>query len=472
MGKHRPYLELVDSNVPWLGKVPSHWRVHQLKRAVEGCVNGVWGSEPDGINDIAVIRVADFDRIGARVNVDDYTMRSITLNERRGRLLKSGDLLIEKSGGGDKQLVGAVVIHEKPLPAVTSNFVARMSPAPGYNPIFLKYVFHYLYSGRVNYPSIKQATGIQNLDSNQYLSEYFSFPPTEEQNGIASFLDHETTKIDRLIAKQERLIELLKEKRQAVISHAVTKGLNPDAPMKNSGVEWLGEVPAHWSVSRIKHAKSMRKNAFVDGPFGSNLKGEHFIDDGDVYVIESNFATQGILREGALKTISFDHFLTINRSETKGGDIIIAKIGAQFGKASILPSLSKQAVVSGNSLKLTVAKGIINNEYLCFVLGYLKERGAMDLIVNATAQPALSLGDMNNLEIPLPSLDEQKEILADIHKKLNKIDETIAAATRAIELMTEHRVALISATVTGKIDVRGWCKPDMELEKSNKTATA
>ncbi|EPO4621467.1 restriction endonuclease subunit S, partial [Escherichia coli] len=107
-------------------------------------------------------------------------------------------------------------------------------------------------AGKVNYPSIKQTTGIQNLDSDSYLMEKFCFPPKHEQKNISCFLDHETAKIDNLIEKQQQLIKLLKEKRQAVISHAVTKGLNPDVPMKDSGVEWLGKVPEHWGVTRAK----------------------------------------------------------------------------------------------------------------------------------------------------------------------------------------------------------------------------
>ncbi|MFM7471592.1 MAG: restriction endonuclease subunit S, partial [Nodosilinea sp.] len=240
-----------DSGVEWLGEVPEHWDIHSLKRSVEGCINGIWGNEPDEIHSIPVIRVADFDREATRVSLDKLTYRSILPKDRESRLLQSGDLLIEKSGGGEKTLVGCVVLFEHELDAVTSNFVARMRPIPKFDSNFLCYVFNALYQNKVNYPSIKQTTGIQNLDSEAYLQEYFSFPTLQEQIQIAHFLDHETARIDALITQQQRLIELLKEKRQAVISHAVTKGLDPTAPMKDSGVEWRGEVPDHWGVSRV-----------------------------------------------------------------------------------------------------------------------------------------------------------------------------------------------------------------------------
>src|SRR5690606_8216574 len=137
--------------------------------------------------------------------------------------------------------------------AIASSFVARMRPLHGFDSGFLCYSFDSLYQGKVNFPAIKQTTGIQNLDSESYLQERFCFPTLAEQTQIARFLDHETARIDALIAEQQRLIELLKEKRQAVISHAVTKGLDPTVPMKDSGVEWLGEVPAHWELSSVKY---------------------------------------------------------------------------------------------------------------------------------------------------------------------------------------------------------------------------
>lgn len=289
-------------------------------------------------------------------------------------------------------------------------------------------------------------------------------PSLEEQTQIAKFLDYETAKIDALIEKQQQLITLLKEKRQAVISHAVTQGLNSDAPMRDSGVEWLGEVPAHWEVTRLKYTKSRQRNAFVDGPFGSNLKSEHFLDDGTVFVIESGFATSGELQEEKLKRISEQHFSTIARSEAREGDIIIAKIGARYGMSSILPMLSSKAVVSGNSLKLTVDAETMSVDYAHALLGVLKVCGAMDDNVNVTAQPALSLGGLNNILFLRPPLSEQAAVVRELETRRGKLDDLIASALSLAETLAERRTALISAAVTGKIDVRGWTAPDREAE--------
>ena len=450
------YPKYKDSGVEWLGEVPEGWEVDRIKWSTTCCRNGIWGGEAqqdDG--DIPCVRVADFDRERLRVVLDEPTIRNVPEKDRGGRQLHRGDLLLEKSGGGENQPVGCVVLYDDPTPAVCSNFVARVAVAEEMDSSFWRYVHAAAYAVRLNTRSIKQTSGIQNLDSSQYFDERSAFPPLPEQTAIAAFLDRETAKIDALVAEQRRLMELLKEKRQAVISHAVTKGLDPDAPMKSSGNQWLCDVPEHWEVKRLKHVKAEVANAFVDGPFGSNLKSEHFIEGGDVYVIESGFATQGKLDLNDLKTITREHFETINRSETRGGDIVIAKIGAQFGKSSILPDLEKPAVVSGNSLKLTVNQHVCDVRFVNWHLINLKALGVMDDIVNATAQPALSLGTMNNIPMLVPPRDEQMAIVRHLNQRLGEFDTLTAEAQRAIDLLQERRTALISAAVTGQIDVRG-----------------
>ena len=186
------------------------------------------------------------------------------------------------------------------------------------------------------------------------------------------------------------------------------------------------------------------------------MKSEHFIDDGDVYVVESNFATTGKIDTLKLKTISKLHFETIKRSSTKSGDIILAKIGARYGSSSILPELDKQAVVSGNSLKLTVNERLVRNEYANELLRFLKANDAMDDGVNVTAQPALSLGGLNNLPFLRVPLSEQDQIIEHIKNTKIKFDALTLNAEHFISLAKERRSALISAAVTGKIDVRNF----------------
>ena len=225
--RFKPYPTYMDSGVEWLGAIPEHWEVKRLRTTVKSCQNGVWGDEADGLQDIACIRVADFDRVSYRANIEEPTLRSIESKVASARGLKQGDLLLEKSGGGENQPVGAVVLYDHSMPAVCSNFVARVVLAKGFNPRFMTYLHAALYSLRVNTKHIKQSTGIQNLDSTSYLDEAVGLPSeTDEQRSIASFLDRETAQIDALVAKKRRLIELLQELRTALIDALVDKVLD------------------------------------------------------------------------------------------------------------------------------------------------------------------------------------------------------------------------------------------------------
>lgn len=217
-----PVPSLKDSGVEWLGSVPSHWSIARLKWSTEYWINGVWGEEPDGTDDLPCVRVADFDRRSSRVSLDAPTYRQISRSQRGGRLLQPGDLLLEKSGGGIKQLVGCVVRYEHDLPAVCSNFVGRVVLAEDADPAFWTYVHRALYAGRLNYPAIKQTTGIQNLDASAYFDLPVAYPPFEEQQAIAEYLDAQSARVDALRAKAEDSIERLREYRLALVTAAVT----------------------------------------------------------------------------------------------------------------------------------------------------------------------------------------------------------------------------------------------------------
>ena len=249
-----------DSGVEWLGDIPHDWKLISLKRTIVGCVNGLWGKDPNSTNDIIVLRVADFERNKLKINDKKLTVRSIPLKDRCWRLLKKGDLLIEKSGGGDKTLVGCVVLFDKDYDAITSNFVAKMTPKDKFDARFLCYLFSALYSSDVNYRSIKQTTGIQNLDSDAYLSEVAAFPLWRTQVAIANFLDQKTTQIDEAIAIKEQQIALLNERKQILIQQAVTQGLDPTVPMKDSGVAWIGKIPDHWKIEKSRWLFKQRKS--------------------------------------------------------------------------------------------------------------------------------------------------------------------------------------------------------------------
>ena len=212
-----------ETNLEWLGKAPAHWEIKKLKNTIRYQKNGVWGADADGgDNDINCIRVADFDRYNLRVAGGKFTRRSIAENERQGRMLNRGDLLFEKSGGGDNQLVGQVVKYDSGEPAVTSNFVSRLTVADGYSSDFLVFLHASLYYQRVNYRSIKQTSGIQNIDSHAYFNEFVCVPPLDEQEQIARYLLKENEVLELMNNKVRKQIDLLKERRISLISNVVT----------------------------------------------------------------------------------------------------------------------------------------------------------------------------------------------------------------------------------------------------------
>jgi type I restriction enzyme S subunit len=453
MAKYKAYPEYKDSGIEWLGQIPEKWNTYSLKRCISSCTSGLWGEEPNGKNDIIILRVADFERNYLTISSDKLTMRAISSEEREIRLLKKGDLIIEKSGGGDKTLVGCVVVFEKNFNAITSNFVAKMSPLKGYQPHFLKYCFSHLYDGKINSLSIKQTTGIQNIDINHYLMRKFCFPDEIQQRIICEFLDYQSHKFNTLIVKQKQLIELLKEKRQAVISHAVTKGLNPDVPMKDSGVEWLGDVPCHWNVAKLKYISTLNNQTLSDST------SKHFLIK---YIDIGNISKENGISNP--EEMFFSEAPSRARRIVKDGDVIISTVRTYLEAIAIILNPPHNLVVS-------TGFAVIHPQKLSkkFSLYSFKDRKFIQKIISMSegiSYPAINASDLMTIKIPFPEYLEQDEIGDFLHRKTAKIDTLIQKQLQQIDLLKERRTALIAAAVTGKIDLRDWTPPASSSEES------
>lgn len=443
------YPEYRDSGVPTLGIVPMKWQLMQLKRSIDGCVNGFWGEEPLGDGtDTAVIRVADFDRSKLILKASGYTYRSIDEASKLRRRIKNGDLLLEKSGGGDRTLVGQVVLFDKSFEAITSNFVAKMSPLENFDSRYLNYVFCRFYASDLNEPSIKQNTGIQNLDSASYLAEKFAFPSQYEQQQIAKFLDYETAKIDTLIEKQQQLIKLLKEKRQAVISHAVTKGLNPDAPMKDSGVEWLGEVPEHWELHKLKELFSESNSRATDKESMDlpvlSVSIHNGISDKELDSAELDRKVQRSEDKSLYKKID-RNFLVYNMMRAWQGG---------FGASTVRGLVSPAYVVCKPNTQL-------ESNYFELVLRTDNAVVELKRYSKGIADFRLRLywDEFSRIRVPVPPHLEMTKILESIVMAEKRYGVLQAKVVEQIGILKERRTALISAAVTGKIDVRNWQPP-------------
>ncbi|TEY58696.1 restriction endonuclease subunit S [Aeromonas veronii] len=288
-----------------------------------------------------------------------------------------------------------------------------------------------------------------DLDPDEFKLIELLLPSKQEQSKIFEFLDYETTQIDRLIAQQQRLIELLKEKRQAVISHAVTKGLNPNAPMKDSGVEWLGQVPEHWVVKQYRYATQLFR-----GKFGHRPRNDPALYDGPYPFIQ----TGDIARTGKYIT---EYSQTLNDagrlvSQRFPSGTLVMAIAANIGDTAIL----EFEAYCPDSVVGFKPNNDLNIEFLRLTFNAALQ--ALEQTSTQSTQANLNLDRVGSLYAAFPPYDEQLAIIEKIAKIESTYDQLQSIAQRGIQLFQERRTALISAAVTGKIDLRGWTPPAEE----------
>jgi len=429
--RFRSYPEYKDSGGEWLGKVPAHWEIDRLKATVTGCQNGVWADEPDGLNDIICVRVADFDRVRLKVDLTEPTLRSVDRRVLPIRLLKKGDLLLEKSGGGEKQPVGAIVLYDQAEPAICSNFVARLEIAQGFDARYLTYLHFAAYSARLNTRSIKQNTGIQNLDSGSYLNERTPLPPLSDQRSITAFLDRETTQIDALIAKKERLIELLQEKRTALIGDA---------------------------ISQSAASTEVRLGHYVDLLPGFAFPSVDFSQDpDDIRLLRGVNISPGSLRWDEVVNWPKHDLVRFGRYQLQLGDLVLGMdrpwigsgIRVSFLTARDLPALLLQRVA-----RLRAKHGLVQ-QYLRLILESPQFRSYFEPILTGISVPHISPDQIASFRFKLPSMSTQAAICQKLETEMTEIKNLGEHLETSVNHLKELRTALISAAVTGKIDVRG-----------------
>lgn len=298
---------------------------------------------------------------------------------------------------------------------------------------------------RINAELVSTGTTRVRINLGELKKLKIPYPSEPEQIAIANFLDHETAKIDTLIEKQQQLIQLLKEKRQAVISHAVTKGLNPNAPMKDSGVEWLGQVPEHWHIKKFNHCVSIR-NGLVD-PTADPYR--------DYTLIAPNHIESGTGKILGLETAA-EQGADSGKYICKKGEVIYSKIRPALAKVCI--SRNDETICSADMYPMA-GMGGLSNEFLFLTLLSNWFTSLVILESDRVAMPKINREKLAEVKIPVPPEEEQRCIQNYVFDKTYAIDELLNKAFLAIEIMQERRTALISAAVTGKIDVRNWQAP-------------
>ncbi len=442
------YAEYKDSGVEWLGEVPGHWDVWKASHAFASIGSGT--TPPSGEIEWYEDGVVPWVTTGELRDKWVYETEKMISEPA---LRKFSSLRVHPAGALVIAMYGATIgrLGILGVDATTNQACCVLS-----NPLHVSVGFmFYWFLGKKNFIIDMYATGggQPNINREIIASLRVAAPVMTEQSAIAAFLDRETFKIDALVAEQENLIALLKEKRQAVISHAVTKGLNPAAPMKDSGIEWLGEVPGHWKVGAIKYFVLAKDGAIKTGPFGSHLTSAD-MQSGTIKVYNQRSVIDADFDAGE-NFISEKKFAELASFETFPGDLLITTRGT-IGRAAILPENAERGILHPCLLRLQPDNSQVDTKFLMTLiqdsdlmktqLNYLSNATTIDVIYSCTIASVI---------IPVPPVSEQDAIMQFLADQTTQLDTLTTEAHRAIDLLKERRSALISAVVTGKIDVRG-----------------
>ena len=425
VGKWKCYPAYKDSRVEWSGEIPGHWQVKRLKFVAPASTTKLL-EKPE---DLPYLGLENIESKTGRLQLDT----PVENVESTVSIFGEGDVLFGKL----RPYLAKVVYVDFTGVCTTELLVLQ----PG-NQLDGKFLFYRLLSDDlimlVN--SMTYGTKMPRASSEQIGNLYIQLPPFPEQRTIADFLDRETTKINALIAKKERLIELLQEKRTALISHAVTKGLDPTVPMKDSGVEWLGEIPEHWKAKKIKRLCQVKRGASprpIDDPI-------YFDDEGEYAWVRISDVTA-----------SAKYLLTTEQKLSQLGQSKSVCLGPGELFLSIAGTVGKPIITQ---IKCCIHDGFVyftglkqNREYLFYVYSggeLYKGLGKLGTQLN------LNTDTIGDIRIPVPPEEEQQAIVTYLDRETAKFDALISRIRAGIEKLKEYSTALISAAVTGKIDVR------------------
>ena len=440
-----------DSGVEWIGEIPAGWKVSKLGHCLSSNQGGIWGDDPENGNGTVVLRSTE-QTIDGNWQIDEPAIRNLE-NEPNveGKLLAVGDLLVTKSSGSELHIGKTTIVDERivALRCSYSNFMQRLQTNEKLNPRFCWYLLNSDLA-RSQYCFLQNSTsGIGNLTANTIAEVRIPTPPISVQVAITSYLDAKTGEIDGLIADCEQEVELLQEYRKSVISEAVTKGLDPTVPMKDSGIEWIGDIPEHWNAGKLlRHAR------LESGHTPSRLHPEWWLEEECTIPW---ITTQDVhrFRDGQITCID-------------DTELHISQIGLENSSARWLPAgtvaLSRTASV-GFSIVLSIpmassqdfADWIPDESLDSFYLLYTLR--SMDMIFKqlqmGSTHKTIYMPDIMKLAIAYPPLQEQREIASYLDTKTAEIDALIADKQTMVDKLHEYRKSLISEAVTGKFKVPG-----------------
>jgi len=440
------YPKYADSGIEWLGPVPEHWEVRRLRLVAE---IGPSKTEVSTLDREMCVSFLPMEAIGDDGSLSLERERTVAELESGYTYFREGDVTLAKITPCFENGKGAVMrgLLNGVGFGTTELIVARPRPSA-----LLSDYLHYVFTStpfRAIGESHMYGAGGQKRVPDSFVRDFTTaLPPLDEQSCIVTVLDRETAKIDALIAEQKRLMELLQEKRQAVISHAVTKGLNPDSPTKPSGVEWLGDVPESWDVIPLK-----RDLEFVTS--GSRGWAEHYTEEGDLFIRIANLTRDSIrLDLSDVQRVVVPDGAEGSRTRVRDGDVLFS-ITAYLGSVAVVPAVLEPAYVSQHVALARTLQVRLLPEWVGYVA--LSDVGQtwFKLQSYGGTKIQLSLDDIRNLPIPVPPIEEQRSILLELEGQLSSLATLAYESARLVDLLQVRRNTLISSAVTGQIDVRG-----------------
>ena len=445
-GKWRPYPEYKDSGVEWLGEIPAGWGVKRLKMLANLMTgNTPPKAEKQNYKNGTIPWVKPEDLIGSKPIFDSQEHLS-EIGAKLARLIPVGSALVCCIGSvGKVGVTGTTLATNQQINAIIFNRKDMYIPNYGIYSLIVSEKEHKKHANKV-------VVSILNKTGQGFIK--FPVPSLPEQRAIAAFLDRKTAHIDALIEKKRRLISLLEEKRAALISHAVTKGLDPNAPMKDSGVEWLGKIPAHWTKGlKITKTALDEKNSFVNGPFGSNLLTSELTNSGVPVIYIRDIKPEGY-RRISTACVTPEKATQLDFCRVDPGDVLITKVGDPPGIAAVYPEDEPPGIVTQDVIRIKPNIEVVNPNYLALLFNSKYGQAIIDQISVDSTRTRIGLGTLKSIRIALPISNEQKIIIEFLKEELARIDALISKINEAVDKLQEYRTALISAAVTGKIDVR------------------
>jgi type I restriction enzyme S subunit len=430
------YSTYKHSEIPWLGDVPSHWTSVPLKAVVTHNDEVLEETTPLD-TEIVYVDISGVDAVRGLVAKD--TMLFAQAPSRARRRVAHGDVIVSTV----RTYLKAIAAIRDPEPnLIVSTGFAVIRPKSEVLPDFLAYLLS------ANYfieQVIARSTGVSYpaINASELVRIAITLPPREDQRAIATFLDREIEKVDSLIAEQHRLIAFLKEKRQAVIAHAVTKGLDSRAEMKSSGVEWLGDLPAHWDYAALTRIASRVVVGIAEAA-------THAYADSGVPILRSTNIRAGKII-GEILYIDPEFAGGRDSKQIMAQDLVTVRTGNAGVTAVIPPEFDGCQCFT--MLITTLNKGSLP-EYYCYWINSVSAQCYFQLEGWGTAQINISVPILKALPVPVPPTAEQEAIVAFLDHEVGKLDALSVQANHVIELLHERRSALISAAVTGQIDVR------------------